>query len=740
MVTNPNYYSQSTTSTFNQIEDGVDFPHTGIIKSLSDGLGQNYAISDFDITIDSATQIDVGAGVIFRDGKKVSISAVNNLALGRTTANENSYHLVVVNSSDAIVIRSPSAKDKVPDYTAGDTIIAVVTHNGNNPMPIQYLTVNKTEHSLSVGRNNSGYTEGLTIQSNAGDIEIEAKESDKDIIFKVNDSDGGGAGQEVMRIDASTQRVTIGEITGSQGTADRNLNLIGPDAVMRIARTSAFSPSIEFLQLSVDGNTRSAYWDIYVTADRFSIRDRQSGDINVFNILESNQSIGIGTETPSSTLHVKSNASGEPKITIENTNADDQEAQLEFRKNSASPASGDDLGIIRFVGEDSLGSAHLYSYIMADSETVTAGAEEGRISFYVSKAGATQPVLNLNHDEVVINENSNDVNFRVESDTNANMLLVDAGLNRIGIGTSSPAATVDVHGDLRVTNNIYQQYKDMTNNLSVGWHTVAHIKGRSGGSASGTGGSEQRGIAQVIIKEESSSRHALYEFKLNHLFGVRNAIQMENTAYYSTNIIQQVRIKENDTYDGAVFQVYVADATNNLQVYITDNFADAGWTVNDAVADADNSGHDALGLGYNNAYSTFSVSKTYNLDNIDGQGTELVDGGTLLGGNTFISGSLTVQTGKTFSSTRLPMVSVSASTTLAESTHAGKYLKCAGNVTLPSTSAEGEHYTILNTTGGNITVSRNGNSINGASADITVATFDALSCIAIGNNDWIAIG
>ena len=145
MVTNPNYYSQSTTSTFNQIEDGVDFPHTGIIKSLSDGLGQNYAISGFDITIDSATQIDVGAGVIFRDGKKEDISAVNNLALGRTTANENSYHLVVVNSSDAIVIRSPSAKDKVPDYTAGDTIIAVVTHNGSNPMPIQYLTVNKTE-------------------------------------------------------------------------------------------------------------------------------------------------------------------------------------------------------------------------------------------------------------------------------------------------------------------------------------------------------------------------------------------------------------------------------------------------------------------------------------------------------------------------------------------------------------------------------------------------------------------
>ena len=33
---------------------------------------------------------------------------------------------------------------------------------------------------------------------------------------------------------------------------------------------------------------------------------------------------------------------------------------------------------------------------------------------------------------------------------------------------------------------------------------------------------------------------------------------------------------------------------------------------------------------------------------------------------------------------------------------------------LPLTSAIGEHYTILNTTGGNITVGRNGNNINGA--------------------------
>ena len=110
-----------------------------------------------------------------------------------------------------------------------------------------------------------------------------------------------------------------------------------------------------------------------------------------------------------------------------------------------------------------------------------------------------------------------------------------------------------------------------------------------------------------------------------------------------------------------------------------------------------------------------------------------------LAGGTF-TGAVTVNTGQTFRTPRLPTVSVSASTTLTEATHAGAYLICAGNVTLPATSSAGEHYTILNTTGGNITVGRNGNNINGAGSDATVATFNGVTCIAIGSNNWIALG
>ena len=46
--------------------------------------------------------------------------------------------------------------------------------------------------------------------------------------------------------------------------------------------------------------------------------------------------------------------------------------------------------------------------------------------------------------EVVFNDGGADVNFRVEGDTNANLLFVDAGNDRIGIGSSSPDAVLTV--------------------------------------------------------------------------------------------------------------------------------------------------------------------------------------------------------------------------------------------------------------------------------------------------------
>jgi len=54
----------------------------------------------------------------------------------------------------------------------------------------------------------------------------------------------------------------------------------------------------------------------------------------------------------------------------------------------------------------------------------------------------------------IFNEDGEDVDFRIEGDSEANLFYVDAGNDRIGIATNSPATALDLNGDLTITDKI----------------------------------------------------------------------------------------------------------------------------------------------------------------------------------------------------------------------------------------------------------------------------------------------
>ncbi len=60
--------------------------------------------------------------------------------------------------------------------------------------------------------------------------------------------------------------------------------------------------------------------------------------------------------------------------------------------------------------------------------------------------------FSITNSEVVVNDSSADVDFRVESDGNANMINVDAGNDRVGIGMIPDTTVLTVNGQIGTTN------------------------------------------------------------------------------------------------------------------------------------------------------------------------------------------------------------------------------------------------------------------------------------------------
>lgn len=90
---------------------------------------------------------------------------------------------------------------------------------------------------------------------------------------------------------------------------------------------------------------------------------------------------------------------------------------------------------------------NLRSYTNLDANNYNQSLVFEKITRTTSGNPTISPVLHLNAFDTVVNDEGYDRDFRVESDTNTHMLFVDAGNDRLGVGLSSPSATLDVSGD-----------------------------------------------------------------------------------------------------------------------------------------------------------------------------------------------------------------------------------------------------------------------------------------------------
>ena len=223
-------------------------------------------------------------------------------------------------------------------------------------------------------------------------------------------------------------------------------------------------------------------------------------------------------------------------LTLTSTDADSNSGpNLRLYRNSGSPADSDTLGVIEFEGRNDNSQDVVYAAI--DSRIVDAsdGTEDGRIEIVAALAGtdSTSRIL-MNSTEAVVNDDSADLDFRVESDNDANALFVQGSDGAVGIGTSSPASYY-------------------TNTLHLYGSASAAIKI----SNSDTGSSDGDGVDLALDDSE--------EFRI---------IQRENAAMsFWTNATLAQKIDANGHITMPLqpaFQAYAGSAQSNIAV--------AAWT------------------------------------------------------------------------------------------------------------------------------------------------------------------
>jgi len=257
---------------------------------------------------------------------------------------------------------------------------------------------------------------------------------------------GSGSGSIVLDAFASLSVVDL----DVDGTA--NLDAVDIDGAVQIDNTVSVGVNDTGYDVKFFGDTASAFmlWD--ASADDLILGGAAGLSVNsaalVTGVLTTTAATVFNGGFASNDGSTISTADNTTQLTLISTDTDDDFGpRLELYRNSANPAANDTLAEISFFGENDAGAKHLYARTFGVARAVGNGSESAQIFNRVLTAGTeknyfTYGISSQGVAEFCINEDTQDIDFRVESDGNANMLFVDAGNDVVSIGTQSFDARV----------------------------------------------------------------------------------------------------------------------------------------------------------------------------------------------------------------------------------------------------------------------------------------------------------
>ena len=350
-----------------------------------------------------------------------------------TVARSDADTITITSSSDISSVYFAGRKIRITDGGANvvEGTIASSSHSSTTQ------TVNLTGISLASGTPtkvelgiDTAAFGGRVILDDDGDTYIEAPTDDTIDIYV--------AGAKDFVITANTFTAESGSTIAAQALTATSITATG--------------------DISLDGGS---FVFNESSADK-DFRVESNGNTHMLFVDGGNDKVGIGTSSLTGTFHVKSTDAG-TTMYIEDSHAGDGDGpELYLYRNSASPADNDSIGIVKFLGRNDNSQDVIYGQMQSIILDASDGTEDAKTVFNNMIGGSSLNMLQFDNTGVVINESSNDLDFRVESNGNTHMLFVDGGNDHVNIGGSS-----DLGGMFNVAGNGVFQNADQTDTLSL---------------------------------------------------------------------------------------------------------------------------------------------------------------------------------------------------------------------------------------------------------------------------------
>ena len=410
-----------------------------------------------------------GAWANLASGSSIKDQDTNTGIDVERTADENEIHFFTESSGDVMHIRDNgdvefggllfdrSATDIASTTTNGDISL---TPNGTGEVNISKVDIDAGAIDGTTIGANSAATGTFTNLTANGEINIDGDGSGDNIDGVIIGANTAAAG--TFTTVTTTGNATIGgnlTVNGTTTTID-SVTLTIEDPLLTLAKNNSGGDANTydqglFMNRGSDANV-SFFWD--ESADKFVFAvtagedGTTAGNITIDSYANVRANVITGADVETGSI---SAADGTESATIANSTGVMTIASSVLTTSDINGGTADNVvigGSTRAAGSFTTVNANDNVSIDADSKSLRIGAgndltltHDGTNST-IANATGNLVINGVASSSVVFNEAGADIDFRVEGDTDTDLLVVDASADKIGISTASPGYVLDASG------------------------------------------------------------------------------------------------------------------------------------------------------------------------------------------------------------------------------------------------------------------------------------------------------